>query len=26
MPKVNVYLSDELAAAVRDAQVPVSAI
>jgi ATP-dependent Clp protease ATP-binding subunit ClpC len=26
MPKVNVYLPDELAAAVRDAQVPVSAI
>jgi ATP-dependent Clp protease ATP-binding subunit ClpC len=26
MPKINVYLSDELAAAVRDAQVPVSAI
>src|ERR1700681_4714626 len=26
MPKVNVYLPEELAAAVRDAQVPVSAI
>jgi len=26
MPKINVYLSDDLAAAVRDAQVPVSAI
>jgi ATP-dependent Clp protease ATP-binding subunit ClpA len=26
MPKINVYLPDELAAAVRDAQVPVSAI
>lgn len=26
MPKINVYLSDELAAAVRDAHVPVSAI
>jgi ATP-dependent Clp protease ATP-binding subunit ClpC len=26
MPKINVYLSDELADAVRDAQVPVSAI
>lgn len=26
MPKLNVYLPDELAAAVRDAQVPVSAI
>ena len=26
MPKINVYLSDELATAVRDAQVPVSAI
>lgn len=26
MPKVNVYLPDELAAAVRDAQVPVSAV
>jgi ATP-dependent Clp protease ATP-binding subunit ClpC len=26
MPKINVYLADELAAAVRDAQVPVSAI
>jgi ATP-dependent Clp protease ATP-binding subunit ClpC len=26
MPKINVYLSDELAQAVRDAQVPVSAI
>jgi ATP-dependent Clp protease ATP-binding subunit ClpC len=26
MPKVNVYLPDELAAAVRDAQIPVSAI
>lgn len=26
MPKINVYLSEELAAAVRDAQLPVSAI
>jgi len=26
MPKINVYLPDELALAVRDAQVPVSAI
>src|SRR4051794_26152476 len=26
MPKINVYLPDDLAAAVRDAQVPVSAI
>ena len=26
MPKINVYLPDELAAAVRDAQVPVSAV
>lgn len=26
MPKINIYLPDELAAAVRDAQVPVSAI
>jgi ATP-dependent Clp protease ATP-binding subunit ClpA/post-segregation antitoxin (ccd killing protein) len=26
MPKVNVYLPDELAAAVRDAQIPVSAV
>ena len=26
MPKINVYLPDELADAVRDAQVPVSAI
>jgi len=26
MPKINVYLTEELAAAVRDAQVPVSAI
>src|SRR5438128_4767625 len=26
MPKVNVYLPDELAAAVREAQVPVSAV
>src|ERR1700704_2701557 len=26
MPKVNVYLPDELAAAVRDAQLPVSGI
>ncbi len=26
MPKINVYLADELAVAVRDAQVPVSAI
>src|SRR5437762_7423351 len=26
MPKINVYLSDELAAAVRDLQVPVSAV
>src|SRR5437868_3916189 len=26
MPKLNVYLPDELAAAVKDAQVPVSAI
>ncbi len=26
MPKINVYLSDELAAAVREAQIPVSAI
>src|SRR6478609_11395750 len=26
MPKINVYLPDDLAAAVRDAQVPVSAV
>src|SRR3954470_4355496 len=26
MPKINVYLPDELAAAVREAQVPVSAV
>jgi ATP-dependent Clp protease ATP-binding subunit ClpC len=26
MPKINVYLPDELAAAVRDAQIPVSAV
>ena len=26
MPKINVYLPDELASAVRDAQVPVSAV
>src|SRR4051812_11931177 len=26
MPKINVYLSDDLAAAVRDAKIPVSAI
>ena len=26
MPKINVYLPDDLAAAVRDAQIPVSAV